>query len=278
MKNGLTFFPKGVHFFRVSMQLLKAYWQETLAYRGMVIIWGIHSIMVPFVLMFVWLAVERGSNSPYQDGDYILYYLAMPLVMNFIDCWTVFTFPEELREGYFNRQLLKPLHPIWGHVFEHIAAKAFQLLCLVPIVFSISWFMGDYLPDIDFSFRKIALLFFALLFAVVLRFVMNTTLAMTGFWIEHVETLNLVFNQAIWALLGGMVTPIETLPPIFRIVTDVLPYRYTLSFPIEILRGKISNGEIIIGFVVMVCWLFLFSLAGRALWRAGLRIYTAYGG
>ncbi|HOY67738.1 MAG TPA: ABC-2 family transporter protein [Candidatus Ozemobacteraceae bacterium] len=262
----------------VTRQLAASYLQMALAYRGMMILWGFQMLLMPAVLLSAWLSVGKSAGSAYSDSDYILYYLSMPLLMNLTDCWTVHTFPEQVRDGSLSRSLLKPVHPLWLHVLENLTHKSIQLLMMILPLGFLFWLFHDRLPSLDLGPARIAAIACTIGLAMALRFVQSTALAMTGFWIEHVETLNLVLNQGIWALLGGMIVPVETFPPVVKTIASLLPYRYSLSFPIEVLRGRMSPEAVIAGVVTATAWILVFLVAGRFLWRRGLRRFTAYGG
>jgi ABC-2 type transport system permease protein len=68
------------------------------------------------------------------------------------------------------------------------------------------------------------------------------------------------------------------MPTALRAAATVLPYRYMLSFPVEVATGNLSNTDIAAGFALQAMWLAggfgLFQLA----WKHGLRHYSAAGG
>ncbi len=249
-----------------------------MAYRGSLLIRMVHGFLMPTVLLLTWWSVRRLPGASFGDGDYFLYYLLMPFVMNLTYCWTVHDIPEEIRNGTLNRHLLMPLHPLWHHVAKSVAFKAVLVSYLLPVIALMGWWFAEFLPPVDLSAGRLFFVGMLLGLAVILRFLMTTVLAATGFWIEHVETLNLTVNAAVWAILGGMVVPLETMPAWIRPLTDALPYRYCLSFPLEVLRGRITPSEILSGAVVGISWSVAFFVTLRLMWRRGLRIYTAYGG
>ena len=82
--------------------------------------------MMPTVLMLVWLSVKRQPGSGFSDADYALYYLILPLVMTLTGSVTVYEIPEEIRDGTLNRNLLKPVHPIWYHVIKDVTLSVFN--------------------------------------------------------------------------------------------------------------------------------------------------------
>jgi ABC-2 type transport system permease protein len=263
---------------RVLVILFWAQVNILLSYRGMLLIRAGHAVLMPSVLVLAWLNVKRSPDCVFQDGDYLLYYLLMPLVVTLTNCRTVHDIPEEIRDGTLSRHLMKPFPPLWLHLMKNISGKVVQLLFLAPIITVFFLVFAGEIHWPPLSVSRLILVAAVLFLAVNLRFVLTTALAMVGFWIEHVETLHLVVNQGIWALFGGMVVPIETLPPGFKLVAALLPYRYMLSFPLEVLRGKLSFLEILAGITASFLYGLLFYAIGRRLWKKGLREYTAYGG
>jgi ABC-2 type transport system permease protein len=63
-----------------------------------------------------------------------------------------------------------------------------------------------------------------------------------------------------------------------RQVSTVLPFRYMLGFPIEILTGQLGDRELAIGFAVQGAWLAIALALFVLFWRTGVRRYAAVGG
>ena len=65
---------------------------------------------------------------------------------------------------------------------------------------------------------------------------------------------------------------------LFGFLPQALPFRFMLSFPVEVMLGKHGRGE---SFALLGAqWLYVACalLATNLVWRAGLRRYSAYGG
>ncbi len=261
-----------------SVAIFKAYWQIILTYRGMMLIQAVRILLLPIVLLSAWLSIEKAPGNPYENADYLLYYLMVPLILNITDSRTIFRFTQAIRDGSLSRDLLKPYPAAAMFVIETIAGNAVQLIYLLPLTMAGFIIWGDSLPKLDFSLSAAAIFFAALVAGALLRMLIAGTISLLGFWIENVTTLNLVINGGIWALLGGMIVPVATFPPGIRAVAGYLPYRYMLSFPIEVLSGRLSPLELKTGFLVAVFWTLFFLVLSRIIWKIGLKSYTAYGG
>ena len=57
----------------------------------------------------------------------------------------------------------------------------------------------------------------------------------------------------------------------------ILPFRWTVGFPVELFLGKLTPVQALTGIAVQLVWLGLILLLLRVVWRAGLRIYSAVG-
>jgi ABC-2 type transport system permease protein len=58
----------------------------------------------------------------------------------------------------------------------------------------------------------------------------------------------------------------------------MLPFRYMVGFPIEVLTGHLATRELLFGFSCQLGWLSLTVILSRLVWRSGLRRYSAIGG
>jgi ABC-2 type transport system permease protein len=77
--------------------------------------------------------------------------------------------------------------------------------------------------------------------------------------------------------LGGMLAPLDVFPPTVAAIARYLPFRYMLSFPVEMLLGKASLSDVLIGFGIIVFWVIAFAALARFLWQRGLRQFGAFG-
>ncbi len=58
---------------------------------------------------------------------------------------------------------------------------------------------------------------------------------------------------------------------------DAQPFRYTLSFPVEILTGSLPDAGLAQGLAWQTAYCVLLGLTYHLLWHRGLRLYTATG-
>lgn len=110
-----------------------------------------------------------------------------------------------------------------------------------------------------------------------MRFFWGFWLALLAFWASRADAL-LAIQDALILLLAGQVAPIAVLPAPLALLAQLLPFRYMISFPIEVLMGNLSLTALLEGFAQQIGWLCFTLLLFLVVWRNGLRHYSAIGG
>ena len=232
-------------------------------------------MMGPLVYMFVWTtAARQGAAGGFARGDFVLYYLCLILVNQFtypVSNWTV---GDIIRVGGFSAWLLRPLPPIYEAIATDVATK---MVCM-PFSLAVVAVLGLVLrPTFVFSWPAALAFVLALLLALALRFTLAYVLALVALWSQRADAL-LGLNDTFLFLLGGQVAPTALLPGVLHGIATVLPYRYMIGFPIELLMGRLSRAEMVAGFAWQVGWLAAAVLLHQFVWRRGIRRYAAVGG
>ena len=77
--------------------------------------------------------------------------------------------------------------------------------------------------------------------------------------------------------LTGQMAPLSLMPQWVQSVAGVLPFRWMVAFPVELLLGRLSPEQVIDGFLMQALWLGA-GLAVLALtWSRAARRYSAVG-
>ena len=117
----------------------------------------------------------------------------------------------------------------------------------------------------------------ALVFAWMLRFFWGYWLALLAFWVTRADAL-LALQDSLIFLLAGQVAPVALLPGLLKAAAIVLPFRYMVAFPVEVMMGQLDPGSLVAGFGIQIAWLAIAVLLYLTLWKTGLRRYAAVGG
>ena len=246
-----------------------------LAYRGAVAIWVVTSVIQPLVFIVVWRTVAgTGSTGGYSANQFVAYFLVMMVVDHLTFIWHMWEFEYRIRTGAFSPLLLRPIHPIHNDVCENVSYKLIGLVGILPAAVALG-----ILFDADLSGTTIwtVLAFLpALLLAMVLRFVVEWCVALSAFWLTKVSAMNAVFFS-LFTFLGGQFAPLSVLPGWMQTVAAWTPFPWTLAFPVEVLLGRRTGGDLLWGWAVQLIWVAVAVVGLRLLWSRATRRYSAVG-
>lgn len=248
-----------------------------LAYRGAMLIWLFGLIIQPLVSLVVWTTVadsNGGEAGGFTTGEYAAYFVVLMVVNHLTFVWHMWEFGWRIQTGFFSPMLMRPIHPVHNDVVENLSFKAMGLIGIVPAAIILAVvFNADFGET---SFGNAAAFVPALLLAMALRFILEWTLALAAFWMTKVSAMN-DFYTFLSFFLSGMIAPLALLPEPARIVANILPFRWTVSFPVEVLLGQVGSGTIIVGFGVQLLWIAMAVLILRRLWAVAASRYSAVG-
>jgi ABC-2 type transport system permease protein len=252
----------------------RACWNLILEYRVMVVIW-ILTIVLPLIMLAAWLSIaEKGPVGGYDRTAFIAYYLAALVVRNMTGMWFIWEMDSDLRLGALSFRLLKPMDPIVHYMALALSSKPFRLMLLVPAcIGALIW-----IPGLNWAIDPLSLLLFivSMVGGWMILFLMQYTIGLSGFWI----TRTLGVNDAwffTYSLASGYLVPLDLFPPTVREMLLYLPFRYTMSFPVEIFLGKLTRLETLQGIVLQWVWAGALFVVCRWVWGRGVRRYSAVG-
>ncbi len=264
------------HLFEIYRAQLKVTTATQLQYRVALVIWMIGIVLEPVIYLVVWATVARskgGDVGGYNARSFAAYFLVLMLVNHLTQTWVFFEFEMRIRQGTLSPLLLKPVHPVHADVAQNVTFKLLMLVVLVPVMVVLALVFR---PVIHPQWWGLALFAPTVLLAGVLRFLVEWTLGLAGFWSTRVSALNQIYYVAL-LFFSGQVAPLSLFPHFFQVIASVLPFRWTVSYPVELLLGRLSGRDALLGLAAQAGWILLSLVLLRVIWRAGLRKYSAVG-
>lgn len=249
----------------------------TLEYRGAFFIYMFNTIAGPVVSLMVWLTVsEQGVRLPYNRSQFVTYYTLLSVVSMLTATWLGGYLAESIRLGKISPLLLRPAPILPAWIGNNLGEKVIKLPLLLPLVALVALFFRQ---DLRLPTDPLAWLLFAisLPLAAALAFLIDFVLGSLAFWVEDVNALIRV-KVLIGAFLAGQYVPLALFPPGLLPLLRAQPFRYTLSFPLEVLTGALSRRDLLLGFGCAIAYCAGLWACYRLLWRYGLRRYAASGG
>ena len=252
----------------------RACWNLVIEYRFTVVIWML-TIVLPLIMMAAWLSIAaKGPVGSYDQTRFVSYYLAALVVRNLTGMWFIWEMDSDMRLGSLSFRLLKPMDPMIHYLALAFSGKPFRAMVLGPA----SLIAALAIPELNWTLDPLRLLLFiaSLAGAFAILFLMQYTIGLTGFWITRTISINDAWFFT-YSLASGYLVPLDLFPTAIRGLLDFLPFRYTMSFPVELLTGRVTTAEILQGILVQWGWAAALYFLCRWVWRRGLLRYSAVG-
>ena len=260
---------------RGGFALIRGLWLSWMQYRSFFFLLAFGWMIPPLIYLLVWsTAAGDGLIGGLSRGDFVAYYLALILVNQVTYSQTNWTVGDLIRYGQMNQVLMRPLPPIFDALASELAGKVVYLAFDVPVVVLLALVLR---PEFHLTLSGGLLFLPALLLAWALRFFWGYCLALLAFWATRADAL-LGLQDALIFLLAGQVAPVTLLPGVLGTAARILPFRYMVAFPVEVLTGQATGTALAAGFVFQAAWLLLAVILYRVVWHKGLRRYAAVGG
>jgi ABC-2 type transport system permease protein len=271
---GETFSPRALGTFYAAKFQTEIALQ--LAYRGAILIWLFAICSQPLISIVVWTTVARsqgGSAGGFTEGGYAAYFIILMVVNQLTFSWHMWEMGWRVQSGQFSGILLRPMHPIHSDIVANLAFKALTLIPLAPVVviFSIV-FDAEY----NWKLLNMAAVGPAIVLAALLLFVLEWTIGLAAFWITKTNALFQLYSSLSF-FLAGFIAPLSLLPEPARIAASILPFRWILSFPVEMALGTSGPREIATGFGMQLLWIGLCLGILRLVWGRAASRYSAVG-
>jgi len=257
-------------------QQFKTTFASMVQYRASLVIWMISHVLEPLVYLLVWSAVSYtggGSVGDYTTREFAAYFIVLMLVNHVTYTWIMYEFEYRVREGTFSVALLKPVHPIHSDIADNISSKLITLPLMMLIALGLA---AMFHPLLSPSMWAIVAAVPVLILAFMVRFLLEWTLAQSAFWTTRVSAINQIYFVLV-LFLSGQIAPLALFPAPIQLVAAILPFRWMIGFPVELLLGRLSPLQIVTGLGAQAVWLAIGFALFRIVWRAGIRVYSAVG-
>jgi ABC-2 type transport system permease protein len=254
--------------------------QTALEYRANFLISLISAAYPIFIQTFLWTAIFQNSGEGivygYTYRQMIAYTFLAGLITRIVRTGFEYDIMDDVKSGKFSKFLVQPLgyfpYRLCSYYGQKLPNLTIILAILVVVLVALNTFWG-----VALSFGQILIFLVTLALAVTLNFLIFYCISSISFWIVEVGFL---FEgiRIITILLSGGIFPLEVFGDRFVQVMNLLPFKYTVNYPINILNGRITPSEILGGMLIQCLWIALCILLANVLWRVGGRRYVAVGG
>ncbi len=180
---------------------------------------------------------------------------------------------EEVKSGDIAYKLVRPYSYILYYFAAHCGEFLVRFLSnlLVGAAFAMV-IMGP----LKVPWAQLGWVVLGLALAVTINFLMNFSVALLAFWLEDNRPFFWILSKLVF-IFGGLFVPVEAYPAGLKAVSYLLPLRYGVSAPAQLVvdfRYPFLR-QMLLGQVV---WVALLSLAAAAMFQKGVRRVHVNGG
>lgn len=248
-----------------------------LQYRVAAYSWLVGKVLEPLIYMVIWTCVINNEGSglkEYTQNYFVTYYVILMVVNQFTFTDLIWNFGKEITDGDFANKLILPIHPLHHDLSSNIGYKIFSMPVIIisAITTSIA-----FKADFDISLIKILVFIPALLFAFGIRFLFEWIIALSAFWVTNTQGVNSLYYVAI-LFFSGRVIPLDLFSRQLKIVAEILPFKYMIAFPTEIIISNFDYADIFIGLLIQFLWLMVAIILMKIVYKLGIKRHSAVGG
>ena len=253
---------------------------EAIAYRAEMLVWVLSTTM-PFVMWVMWSAVAElapvigQSGKPYSPAAFSAYFLSAFIVRQLVSSWASWEMNFEVRQGTLSMRLLRPIHPVISYAMGHIAALPLRVFVSLPVACALAF--SSAARELPGDWRIWALMVPCLVGAWLVAFLSNIMVGTLCFFMESSLKVMEVWLACLMVFSGYLI-PLDLFPPALRAVVEVLPFRYQIGLPVELMTGRYGVDEAVRLISIQWAWAAALLVISLTAWRVGVKRFQAFGG
>ena len=263
--------------FLIFKRLWQVNWAEQWQYRANLLMYLMYWLVSPIIYLAVWTSIAnvKGDVNGFTANDFITYYMVLLICDQVTSNIIIHTFAYKIQDGSLSGELIKPVHPmLTSALVNNVAFKMLSMMGLTPI-----WVILYFLFKPDFSnvaFQNVLLAIPVMMIAFLIGYLLSATITALAFWTTRIYSIH-EFYFALILLFSGQFVPLPLMPKVIQDIAQYLPFQLLLYFPIQLILGKLSADQIVMGYVMAGVWLVLAAFLFNIVWRNGVKRYSAVG-
>lgn len=261
---------------RILSREIQMYFSKEFRYRGQMVAWIIADVIKILGLCFIWMMSAK-VNGNVEQSYVVTYYILLMLVSKFTSDYTVEHGIRNILNGTFSNLLLKPYNYLLEYLGINIGGNILRVFLFLPaFLLGMLISLNSNLWLMKFNILSILLGLVAILLGFLINFLIGNIISLIAIRIKEMDSIRIFFYN-IASLLSGEFIPLVFLTGFANSFIKLLPFRYTLSFPVEIFIGDIESEEIFLGFLVGMVWLVFLYFAYKFIYKKMIEKYEAEG-
>lgn len=254
--------------------------QSAMEYRADFLLSLVSGAFAVAIQCFLWTAIY-GSGAGrtvygYTYGQMMAYTVMAGVVSKLVSTGFEYEISDDIKNGGLNKFIVQPIGYFTYRISCFFGRKSLQLGIILILTVSILAVFNSFFK-IEMSSARLLLFILPLLLALTLNFFIFLCVSTLAFWMTEIWAVFIGMNLIINILSGG-VFPLEIFGERALKIFDLLPFKYTIYYPTNILNGKLPADAIVQGMLIQLVWIALLLALSKLLWKAGMKKYIAVGG
>ena len=262
-------------FLNVVIREVKLQFSTELEYRLQIVSWVISDMVFPIILTVVWSSAANSAGARFTASDIVSYFFMIAIVLKVTKDISHKYVGDKIISGEFSNYLSKPFNYLSEVLGISIATKILRSIIALPMIVLIFTLFNKYITY-QVTSTSIFLFIVALMYAFWINFLLGNIFALLAFFIKQIQGLRAFYDNTV-TFLSGEIMPLFAIPTAAMFVVVALPFRYTLSFPVEILMGSLSDMDIKNGFLTASLWLIALIVIYKLMYKKAIKQYEAEG-
>lgn len=261
---------------RVIWRLIAIDLSVAMVYRAAFLLYMVSAVLGPTISLIVWRAALASGASLPVDAEYLTtYFVLLAVVSMLTSSWISGFLAESIRDGKLSVWIVRPGSTHFNGIANNLSEKMVKGIALFPLIGLVGWFVQDAI-SLPSDPARWAMFTVSVLAAAVMVYAMDVMVGSLAFWLDDVTGIDRGRGLIIGVLRGQLV-PLVLFPAWVQGFMDVQPFRFTLSFSLELLVGDLTGVDLLIGMTLQIVYAAIFLIGAIHVWRRGMRAYTAVG-
>lgn len=252
--------------------------QNALEYR-VDFLFSLISCIFPIIIQVsLWSAIYKATGTGivygYSYKQMIMYTLLVGLVGKFLATGFEWEINEDIKMGGLSKYIVRPLNYIYYRLSCFLGGRV--SLSIVVIFFMII-IMSIFQGEEKLTLLRVLFIIITFILAMLLNFFIYFILGISAFYFTEASKIFPAVS-IIFTVISGGIFPLDILGEGYMKFLNLMPFKYMLQFPVDVLIGKVSNDDLLFGVTVQLIWAILIFIFLKALFNKGLKKYVAIGG
>lgn len=263
--------------FRVLLAYFKLGLARHFYYRANLVIGILARLLSLSFVLLLWFKIFQARElvGGMTLASLVIYYLFAYIARDIASADIASTIGQNIKDGTVQMLMIRPSHPLISYFGMSLSKRIYQLL----IFFSLTMIIfATLFPRLGMTVGHLHYGFFLLYLclALILIFLISSAVATGAFWIVESGPLLTGFTT-LSSILSGALVPIAFFPTWAKQIINILPFRYTVSEPVEALLGNLSGRPLMFSALTALAWIGFFLILNIFLWNAGTKRFDAVG-